>query len=189
MSAILPVLISGGVSLAVAIIAFIQWRREVKIKIGELRNEVTSELIRQRVEPYSKFMVKLEPMSSSHGKRIKDNPLLGNDFAKIIQAGIYGSVGILSSHITREILVYARIGCDRFASKSMDYHDWRKRIWAIPWALRSDLGIPQPKWDNEVDRLIQTRSRESNKEETGKGIEELVNALDAWKESETMHEP
>jgi hypothetical protein len=179
MWAVVTALIAGGVSILVSLLAHTQWRKQ-------LRNEVTSELIGQRVKPYCEFMVRLEPMSSAHEDRIQANPKLGQDFAKTIQEGIYGSVGILSSHITREILVYARIGCDEFASRKIEYHEWRKRIWAIPWALRSDLGIEQPKWKNEVDKLQQRRNSKKTVEETTSGIAELVNRLDTWKESQKM---
>ncbi|MEL6193960.1 MAG: hypothetical protein AAFR66_18000 [Bacteroidota bacterium] len=45
-------IISGVVTVVGFFIAFLRWKHEVNLKIEEIKEEVTSELIKQRIEPY-----------------------------------------------------------------------------------------------------------------------------------------
>lgn len=141
------------VALVTTLFAWLQWRRDVQIKLAEIRDEVTTELIRQRVKPYNEFVQKLEPMSSVHREEVEANPKIANEFEKIFQEALYGPVGMLASHDTRQFIVYARLSCTAFAKNYINYEDWRSSVWSVLLALRSDLGIVQPDWDNEIDRL------------------------------------
>lgn len=114
-----------------SLFAWLRWRRDVHIKLDQIRDEVTAELIRQRVKPYTDFMRALEPTSSLHRKEIEADPQIANNFAKIFQEAIYGSVGILASHDTREFIVYARLSCEAFAQNRIKYEDWLKSVWAV----------------------------------------------------------
>lgn len=80
-----------------------------------LREEVAVELVRQRVKPYSSFITKLERMSTVHRREIERNPKAVLDFMKVFQDAIYSPVGLFASSDTREIMVYARLGCKLFA--------------------------------------------------------------------------
>lgn len=162
-----PSLLAALVSAAITIIgigmAYVQWRRDVQIKIEKLRDEVVVELIQQRVEPYSEFIKELEPMSTLHQKELKRRPSLALDFTRVFQGAIYGPVGLLASSDTRQILVYARWGCVLFSEGRISYDQWLKRIWAVHLAIRSDLGIIQPNWPSEIERLRRQIVAESSR--------------------------
>ena len=152
-SSVISVLISAIITIIGIGVAYTQWRRDVQIKIEHLRDEVTVELIQQRVKPYSDFIGRLEPMSTLHQGGIQEDPSVALDFMKVFQEVIYGPMGLLASSDTRQILVYARWGCKLFAEGSITYDEWLKRIWAVHLAIRSDLGIIQPNWPSVIERL------------------------------------
>lgn len=152
---ILSVIISASITILGIIVAYIQWRRDVQIKIEELRDQVTAELIKQRTKEYSDFIQKLEPMSTIHRKDIEDDPKLALDFMRIFQEATYSPVGLFASSDTRQILVYARLGCKLYADGEITYNEWLQRIWSVHYAIRSDLGISQPNWPDEIERLRQ----------------------------------
>jgi hypothetical protein len=171
-SGLIAALISGVITIIGIGIAYVQWRRDVQIKIEHLRDQVTAELIQQRVEPYSALMRELEPMSTLHREKIQNHPNLVRDFLKVFQEAVYGSVGLLASSDTRQILVYARWGCILFAEGKISYDKWLKRIWAVHLAIRSDLGIIQPNWPSEIERL-----RKQIIAETSRSIAEQVESI------------
>jgi hypothetical protein len=166
-----------------SLFAWLRWRRDVHIKLEQIRDDVTAELIRQRVKPYANFIKALEPMSSLHKKEIEADPQIANSFANIFQEAIYGSVGILASHDTREFIVYARLSCVAFAQNIIKYEDWLKSVWAVSLALRSDLGITQPDWDNEIDRLRRQNITEGIRSIAARGPLQM-----RWIEAEKMRE-
>jgi hypothetical protein len=132
---------------------YIQWRRDVKIKLGQIRETVSVELIRQRIEPYSVFYKQLEVMSSIHSEELQANPEKVRQYAEMLQDNMYGTVGLISSHETRLILIYVRLGCKEFVEGKIGFSDFRLRLWALHFSLRSDLGISQPFWSSEVERI------------------------------------
>ncbi len=144
------------------VIAYSQWRKDVQLKLEVLRDEVTAELVRQRIAPYSEFMKKLEALSNFHLGEIEANTKKKISTFPILQEAIYGSIGLLASHDTREILVYAREGCKLFDEKKLSKEELGKRIWAVHLGLRSDLGIFQPEWPNEIERLRKKIGSEKN---------------------------
>ena len=166
-----------------SLFAWLRWRRDVHLKLEQIRDEVTTELIHQRVKPYTDLMRALEPMSSLHQKEIEADPQVANNFAKIFHEAIYGSIGILCSHDTREFIVYARLSCEAFAQNRIKYEDWLKSIWAVSLALRSDLGIVQPDWDSEIDRLRKQNITKGTRSIAARGTLSM-----RWIEAETMRE-
>ncbi len=171
-SGLVAALISGVITIIGIGIAYVQWRRDVQIKIEHLRDQVTVELIQQRVEPYSLLMKELEPMSTLYQENIQKHPNLASDFAKVFQEAIYGPIGLLASSDTRQVLVYARWGCVLLAKDKISYDEWLKRIWAVHLAIRSDLGIIQPNWPSEIERL-----RKQIVAETSRSIAEQVESI------------
>ena len=154
-TSILSVIISASITILGIIVAYIQWRRDVQIKIEGLRDQVATELIKQRTKAYSDFFVKLEPMSTVHRREIEENPKLALDFMRTFQEATYSPVGLFASSDTREIMVYARLGCKLYADGEISYDEWLQRIWSLHYAIRSDLGISQPNWPSEIERLRQ----------------------------------
>ena len=149
---LIAALISAGITLIGVFIAYSQWRRDVQIKLENLRDNVTLELIRQRSEIYGEFFSKLEKMSTLHRDAIEKNPETAKKFVGLFQEVIYSPIGLLASSDTRQILVYARLGSKLFADGMIAYDEWLQRIWAVHLALRSDLGIIQPQWPSEIER-------------------------------------
>jgi hypothetical protein len=146
--------VAGAVIPIVGImIAYYQWRKDVQIKLAFLQDQVTAELVKQRMQPYTELMKKLEALSRYHIREMVANPRLKRNTFSILQSALYDAVGLLASHDTREILVYAREGCRKFDEKKADGEELGKRIWALQLGLRSDLGIYQPEWPSEIERL------------------------------------
>ncbi|MBI3163875.1 MAG: hypothetical protein HYZ24_04270 [Chloroflexi bacterium] len=142
------------------LVAYFQWRKDVQLKLAFLQDQVTAELVRQRMQPYAKLMEQLEALSRQHLIEMVANPKKKRNTFLILQTALYGSVGLLASHDTREILVYAREGCRMFDEKKMEEEELGKRIWALHLGLRSDLGIFQPEWPSEIERLRKKISSE-----------------------------
>ena len=146
-------MISGTVTILGFLVAYFKWKREVDLKIGEIKKEVTSEVIKQRFIPFSNLMIELEVTSSIHKSALLNESELRQKVTEIFQNAIYGKVGLFASHETRQILVIARLTSEKFEQQPGIYEDWRRVVWAAILALRNDLGIPQPRWDNVLDEF------------------------------------
>lgn len=162
-------LISAIVTAIGVMLSYSQWRRDVKMKLGQIREAVTVDLIRQRVDPYADFMEKLEILSSLHLDEIKEHPTKMLVGANVLQEATYGKVGLLASHNTRRILLYTRIGYYQFIDSKISKGEFTARLWALHFALRSDLGIAQPEWPNEVEQVHRDTS-----EDAGQAFELLI---------------
>lgn len=182
MDSLMSALISAIVTTIGIGLAYLRWRKDVDIRREELRNdfnirreelreEITAELVRQRVKPYSEFMKNLKSMSAENEKEIRKNPHKALDFVDVLQDAIYGEVGLLASNVTRGIIVYARKGCKDFAESKIDFPRLKQHFWAIHNGLRSDLGISQSDWPDEIER-VRSQADDSNRE-----IEELVQSI------------
>lgn len=152
--------------------AYAQWRRDVEVRLESIREEVTVEIIRQRVKPYSNLITKLERMSTVHRREIEKNPQVALDFMKVFQDAIYSPVGLLASSDTREIVLYARLGCKLFAEGAITYDEWLQRVWAVHYAIRSDLSIAQPAYPSEIERL-----REQVIADSSRSVKEQVESM------------
>jgi hypothetical protein len=115
-------------------------------------------------------------MSSVHKEEIEGHPEVVEGFLTIFQNAIYGPVGLLASQTTREIIVFARLGCQQYLDKALTYAKLRKRIQAVSLALRSDLGISQSVWPSVVERI-----RDQGLEDVQSPAEERVHAMDELK--------
>lgn len=149
----LAILVSFFLSIITLIFGYAQWRRDVKIKLNQIQETVSVELIRQRIEPYSKFYKQLEILSSIHEKEIQENSEKINEVVNILQENVYGKVGLIASHETRILLLYVRAGCKKLIERKIEFSDLRLRLWALHFSLRSDLGISQLSWLSEVERI------------------------------------
>ena len=169
--AILGILVSAAITCIGLIIGYIQWRRDVQIKLGQIREAVSIELIQQRVEPYTEFLKKLEISSSVHQASLSKNRKRLDEFFGVLQEALYGKVGLLASHETRLLLLYLRSGCREVMEGTTDFSELRLRLWAVHVALRSDLGITQPRWSNVIEKV---HADASNKEQ--QIVDDLVRA-------------
>lgn len=156
---LVSIIISATITAFGIFVAYFQWRKEVQIKLNQFREEITTELVKSRVDVYIKFIQELEPMSAVYRYEVEENPQKVEEFLKIFQAAIYGAVGLLASQSTRETIIYARLGCKQYMNGEINYGELRKRIQAISIALRSDLGITQTVWQSEIDKLVDKSSR------------------------------
>lgn len=143
--------ISGTVTIIGFLIAYFRWKHEVNLKFDEIKKEITSEIIKQRFRSFSALMINLEITSSIHKEKLIADQKYREQATKIYQDAIYGEPGLLASHETRQILIIARLTSEKFENQPDIYDDWRRVIWASILALRNDLGIPQPKWNNILD--------------------------------------
>lgn len=131
----------------------LQWRRDLKVKLSRVREDVTIELIRQRIKPYTEFFRQLEPMSSANAETIMADPQRVEPVRQALQDAVYGKVGLLASSDTRDIIIYARDSCTAFLAGELSYDELLSRFWLVHRAMRSDLGIIQRGWDSEVERV------------------------------------
>ena len=182
-AAFIGALTSLIVASVTSLFAWLRWRKDVSIQLEQIRDEITSELIRQRVEPYTVLMKALEPMSSLHRQKIEANPHIINSFSDVFQDALYGPVGTLASHDTRELIIYARRASKAFVEKTIEYEDWLVSVYAVTLSLRSDLGIVQPDWDNEIDKLRRLESSDGNPNFAERGQSSI-----RWVEPERMRE-
>ncbi len=161
--AIIAAIIGATVSFATLAFGYTQWRRDVKLKLGQIREEVSLELVRQRIDPYAEFMCKLEELSSLHLDGLREDPVKVQTAQKILQEAVYGKIGLLASHNTRQVLLFVRIGCEQFIEGKIEKDELVARLWALHFALRSDLGIRQPAWPNEVERVHKEAAKDEDR--------------------------
>lgn len=135
------------------VITNLQWRRDLNVKLSRVREEVTIELIQQRIGPYSDLLPLLEPMSSSNAATMNADRRCAEPVLRALQNAIYGKVGLLASDDTRRILIYARYGCVEFMQNRLGYDELLRRVWLAHSAMRSDLGIIQRDWESEIERV------------------------------------
>lgn len=154
-SEIVAALIGATVPTIIAIFAYLQWRRDFELQARRLTEGITSEVIRQRIQPYADFMQELKSGSSIHNtvEELSEDEL--DALLDALQNAIYGSVGLLATHETRQLILHARDGCLRFRQGTLSHNLLMYRFWSLHLSLRSDLGISQPKWESAVDKLQQ----------------------------------
>jgi hypothetical protein len=150
---IIAIIISSGITLVGLAIGYKQWRRDVEIKLGQIRETVSVELIRQRIEPYTKFLEDLEIVSRAHEKEFEQDPQKLGAFLQILQHTIYGKIGLIASHETRLILLYVKSVCMDVMEGKARFGEFQLSLMALHLALRSDLGISQPQWSSEIERI------------------------------------
>lgn len=152
-SIVWPAVVAAIVSFCATVFGYIQWRRDWKLKLSRLQEDVTVELIKQRIIPYTAFLAKLESMSSRYQEQIEENPRIAQEFIDTFHEALYGPVGLLASADLRAFLVIARETWMRYTQAKVSYQYVRRITWAVQFCLRSDLGIPQPAWDSEIERI------------------------------------
>jgi hypothetical protein len=165
-------LISAIVTIIGLAIGFVQWRRDVQIKLGQIRESVSVELIQQRIEPYTEFWKRLEAGSSIHLEEYEKNPQQkAQEIFNILQDAVYGKVGLLASHETRLVLLYLRSICRDIitGNQQIPFSDFRLKLWALHVALRSDLGIQQPMWKDVIEKIREFSDDRKN-------VEDLINS-------------
>lgn len=159
-SGIVSAIISAIVTIVGLISAYATWRRDMKIKLQKMREEVSAELISQRIEPYAEFMKHLEVFSSLHRNELETNTQKMAEVIDMLQDAIYGKIGLIASHQTRPLLLFVRLGCIQFTKSEITFEELIHRVWALHFSMRSDVGIIQPMWESEVERI---------QKQTGKG--------------------
>ncbi len=160
---IIAVLVSSTMTIIGLLFGYAQWRRDVQIKLGQIRETVSVELIRQRIEPYALFLRDLEMVSRAHEPEFQECPEKLDQFLNVLQNAIYGKVGLLASHETRLLLLYVKSACIDVMEKKAPYVEMQLRLWALHLSLRSDLGISQPQWSSEIERIRTDATKKQEK--------------------------
>lgn len=150
---IIAALIGASVPTFIAIVAYLQWRRDFELKSRQLSEAVTAELIGQRIGPYTELMQELRLGSSHHDTVSGMSAETIERLFDILQSAIYGATGLLATHETRQLMLHARSGCILYKRKAIDYQQLMLRLWALHLSLRSDLGIHQPEWESTVEKV------------------------------------
>ncbi len=153
-SEIIAALIGASVGIIVAGAAYIQWKRNFELMSRQLSEDVTTELITQRVIPYTEFMKNLRMASSDHDTITEMSAETVDQLFDTLQDAVYGAVGLLASHETRQLILHARGGCILYQRKVIDHSRLMLRFWGLHLSLRSDLGIHQPEWESAVDKIL-----------------------------------
>jgi len=151
-STIWAALISAAITGAGIAAASIRWRRDFYHRRQQVHEEVTVQLIQLRIEPYVKFMQQLEPLSRRWTQDLEVDREKVRELAEIFHHAGYGAIGVLASNDTRELIVATRAACLQYAEMKIPFDRLINRVWAIHQALRSDLGLDQPNWPNEIER-------------------------------------
>lgn len=156
-TALLVALVSVGgaavTTILTVLFGHLRWRREIEIKLGDIQDQISLELVRKRFKPYSVLFKQLETMSFVHIDDTEKDIAKIIAFKKLIHEAIHNDIGLLASHNTRQILLYIRSGCDQLIEGNIDLSEVILRIWALHFAMRGDLGIDQPMWSAEIGRV------------------------------------
>ena len=145
-------LISALITGVGIVVASIRWRRDFDQRLQQIHEEVTKQLIDLRIEPYINFMQQLEPLSRRWAHELVADRQKVKEFAEIFHHAGFDAIGMLASSDTRELILATRAACLQYAEMKIPFDRLINRVWAIHRALRSDLGIDQPNWPNEIER-------------------------------------
>jgi len=159
-SEIIAALIGASVGIIVAGAAYVQWRRNFELMSRQLSEDVTTELITQRVIPYIEFMENLRIASSGHDTVTELSTEAVSQLLDTLQDAIYGAVGLLASHETRQLILHTRGGCILYQQKAIEHGRLMLRFWGLHLSLRSDLGIHQPEWESAVEKILHNSNTE-----------------------------
>lgn len=151
-STVWAALISALITVIGITAATVRWRRDFDQRLQRIHEEVAKQLIELRIEAYATFLQQLEPLSRRWAHELMANRQKVKEFAEIFHHAGFGTVGLLASHDTRELIFAARAACLQYAEMKMPFDRLIQRIWALHRALRSDLGLDQPNWPNEIER-------------------------------------
>lgn len=160
---IISVIISSIVALLVGSITFYLnlWRTRKEFQNAERKTfeELEVELVRQRIESYTVLMEGLKYLSTPELSDTPENEIKSNvnNVIKIIQLSIYGKLGLIASHETRETILRLRAKCFQYLDNELDFALVKKASWEVHQMLRSDLGLAQPNLLSAIDRLRKNR--------------------------------
>ena len=153
--AVLAAIISSVISMLSALIIRKRWKREFKLAENKIFEEITGKQVSLRVKPYAEFMQELKLLSS-----LKMNPLSPEEkivevkkMIEVLQNTVFGEVGLLASHETRETIMFFISRCLKFVNGDIEYSQVKKASWKVHQMLRSDLGLPQPGLLNSLEKM------------------------------------
>ena len=121
--------------------------------------KMKNDLIQLRIDSYIKFMKKIKVFSGI-GKKSQLAISIIEDNVNTFQDAIYGEIGMLSSHETRQLLLSSRKFVKYFLeNKSAKINEkklelFNKTIWTLHFSLRIDIGIYQPLWDLTLKEVL-----------------------------------
>ena len=174
MNEILPIVISTGLSALT--LAYTYWhnkaqQQQVEKKIFE---DVSVELIKQRIEPYSALMSELIAFSSLSTKDLSPHELRETvkKVTAVLQLNIFGKVGLIATHEAREIILRLRSKCLGFLGGDIPYGQVHEAAMQVHQILRSDLALSQPGLSNSIEKL--RKGEIAGKKEQ---IETIVNGM------------
>ena len=146
-------LLSFLVSFITILIGWLTWRKEYQQKVKRLREDVSKHLIELRMEAYTDLLSNLKVYSNIRNRSNED---VKDDVIKnrhILHDQLYNKVGLICSHETRQLILYALMGFNEFIDNKITTLELNNRLWALHISLRSDLGIIQPDWEDSVDKI------------------------------------
>ena len=154
-----PILVSALISASGAILTaiFSFWYNHVQYR--HLRNKIYEDinlvLIKERIETYSVLMKDLKIISSFEIKDLSNEDLKerARNLVTIIQNGIFGKVGLIAGHETREMILRLRAKCKYFQEDKIPFSQVRQAAMEVHQMLRSDLGVPQPGLRDVIQKM------------------------------------
>lgn len=175
---VISALISAAIALFIGLLTiwlnFWKIRKEFKQVERRLSEELTVELVKQRIDSYEKLMTDMKRFSSLE-IRDADVATLKNKAKEVIiaiQNGIFGRFGLVATHETRETVLRLREKCCQFIEDKILFEEVHKASWEVHQMLRSDIGLSQPNLMSAIDRL-RSEKLAGKKEE----IEELLSKI------------
>jgi hypothetical protein len=173
-AALMSAAVSGLIGLMTFVAALWRLRHEQRRERERADETLTSDLVKERVDPYIAFMRSLESMSNTRLAHLSEEERRREaaSFGDVFHRAIYGEVGLLATHETREVIVCARARCRGYAEGRCSYEDMLDAVWAIHQMLRSDLNLRQPRLTHAIERL-----RQDEMPEDKRAIEDLIRSM------------
>jgi len=152
---VVSAVISALVALVIGVFTIWKIRKEMKHADYRFDEEITAKHFELRVEPYSKFMESLRSISSLEIRDISEDEKVQrvSEILNVSQNHIYGLVGVLSSHETRETIIKFRSTCINFIDGEVEFSEVTSAAWKVHQMLRYDLGLLQPGLRNAIHRI------------------------------------
>ncbi len=137
-----------------------QWQESFRAELRrDLFKETSVDVIKTRFDHYAKVWEILKITSGYHIKRSNSLKEDIQNLANELSDFAYSTTGLLMTDRSRRLLNYLRAGCGDFLKENISIEEVRKRAHLLKHSLRSDLGIGECEYENEINIIAQKLGR------------------------------
>lgn len=137
-----------------------KWQESYRAELHrDLTRETNLRIMEQRMISYGGVWEMLRITSKYEARNAIDIQLEIRTLANQLTSVAYGTPGMLMSDRTRRLLNHLRQGCAAYLKSELDLSELQTRAHLLKHSMRSDLGIEDYEYSNEVRRIALSLGR------------------------------